>query len=144
MLRGICNSVNIIRQTVERIESKVDILIELAEYIKKTVDIISLRQIEESLASCTVLVSLYLPQAFGGHLETVVQLVEQLIDQSKAAGLPTCNAQAVCSGGATECSFTVTQTVCVKVPLTFGADATVGQAGIDCGEPSLTDICTNC
>ena len=94
MLRGICNSVNIIRQTVERIESKVDILIELAEYIKKTVDIISLRQIEESLASCTVLVSLYLPQAFGGHLETVVQLVEQLIDQSKAAGLPTCNAQA--------------------------------------------------
>ena len=94
MLRGICASVNIIRQTVERIESKVDYVIELAEYIKKTVDIISLRQIEESLASCTVLVSLYLPQSVGGHLETVVQLVEQLIDQSKAAGLPTCNAQA--------------------------------------------------
>lgn len=93
MLRGICASVNIIRQTVERIEAKVDYLIVLAEYIKKTVDIISLRQIEESLASCTVLVSLYLPKAFGGHLETVVQLVEQLIDQSQAAGLPTCDAQ---------------------------------------------------
>lgn len=93
MLRNICASVNIIRQTVERIEAKVDYLIVLAEYIKKTVDIISLRQIEESLASCTVLVSLYLPKAFGGHLETVVQLVEQLIDQSQAAGLPTCDAR---------------------------------------------------
>lgn len=59
-------------------------------------------------------------------------------------GTPEIKQGAVCSGGATECSFTVTQTVCVKVPLTFGADATVGQAGIDCGEPSLTDICTNC
>lgn len=59
-------------------------------------------------------------------------------------GTPEIKQGSQCSGGATECSFTVTQTVCVKVPLTFGADATVGQAGIDCGEPSLTDLCKDC
>lgn len=93
MLRGICCTTNIIKHNTEEIIAKADIIISLAEDIKKTVDIMSLRQIEEVLASCGTLTSLYLPKVFGGHLEEVAGLVQSLIDQSKAAGLTTCDAQ---------------------------------------------------
>lgn len=95
MLQGICCTTTIIKHNTEELIQKVDILINLAEDIKKTVDTMSLRQIEQILASCSTLASLYLPKAFGGHLEEVAQLVQTLINQSKAAGLNTCNAQSL-------------------------------------------------
>lgn len=59
-------------------------------------------------------------------------------------GKPEIKKGSPCSGSVAECSFTITQSICVKIPLTFGADATVGQPGIDCSEPSLTDLCADC
>ena len=50
----------------------------------------------------------------------------------------------VCQGTASECMFTVTQAVCITVPLTFGAEVAVGEAKMECGEPSLTDSCQDC
>ena len=42
------------------------------------------------------------------------------------------------------CSFTISQNICVAVPVKFGANATVGEAYIDCKGASGEDICSNC
>lgn len=42
------------------------------------------------------------------------------------------------------CTFVITQNICVKVPVTFGANATVGRATVRCGEATGEDICTGC
>lgn len=52
---------------------------------------------------------------------------------------------ATCSGvrnGA--CTFTISQNVCVAVPVAFGATATVGDAFVDCIDASAQDICLTC
>ncbi|NLB81954.1 MAG: hypothetical protein GX800_10200 [Clostridiaceae bacterium] len=46
-----------------------------------------------------------------------------------------------CSSGT--CKYTITQKVCIEVPIEFGADATVGCPCIICGDVT-TDICTDC
>lgn len=40
--------------------------------------------------------------------------------------------------------FTVSQDICVNVPLEFGAVATVGDPFVQGGEPTTDDICTDC
>ena len=50
----------------------------------------------------------------------------------------------LCPAIATECTFTVTQPVCITVPLTFGAAVDVGEAKIECDEPTLTNSCQDC
>lgn len=42
------------------------------------------------------------------------------------------------------CSFTLSQNICVAVPVEFGANAVVGEAFVDCLGASATDICTDC
>ena len=43
------------------------------------------------------------------------------------------------------CTFTISQTVCVEVPVDFGATAKVGDDYyVDCIEASSKDICTKC
>lgn len=42
------------------------------------------------------------------------------------------------------CVFTISQDICVAVPVEFGAVATVGDAYIGCNDVSGTDICTGC
>lgn len=42
------------------------------------------------------------------------------------------------------CQFTISQTVCVAVPVNFGAAASVGDTYINCLSASADDICTNC
>lgn len=42
------------------------------------------------------------------------------------------------------CNFTISQTICVEVPVDFGAKATVGDTYVDCLDASSDDICTNC
>lgn len=42
------------------------------------------------------------------------------------------------------CAFTISQTICVEVPVNFGATATVGDTYVDCLNASTDDICTNC
>lgn len=42
------------------------------------------------------------------------------------------------------CVFTVTQTICVEVPVEFGAVANVGDTYVDCLCASSDEICKNC
>lgn len=42
------------------------------------------------------------------------------------------------------CAFTITQDICVAVPVEFGAVATVGDSYVSCNEVSDQDICTTC
>lgn len=42
------------------------------------------------------------------------------------------------------CSFTITQDLCIAVPVEFGAIPEVGDAAINCGEVTSRDICSYC
>lgn len=42
------------------------------------------------------------------------------------------------------CSFTISQTICVEVPIKFGADAVTGDTFVDCMGASTDNICNNC
>jgi hypothetical protein len=42
------------------------------------------------------------------------------------------------------CSFVITQKLCVKVPITFGATASVGSTFVQCGQATNEDVCTGC
>lgn len=42
------------------------------------------------------------------------------------------------------CFFTISQTICVEVPVDFGARAMVGDTFVDCLDASSSDICENC
>lgn len=42
------------------------------------------------------------------------------------------------------CTFTISQTICVEVPVEFGAITTVGDTFVDCLGASEKDICINC
>ncbi len=48
-----------------------------------------------------------------------------------------------CTSGNTHCYFTVSQRVCIEVPVTFGATATVGDARITC-ESASPSGCVDC
>ena len=63
-----------------------------------------------------------------------------------------CCGDPVISSGSTTCDgtvngscfFTITQQLCVEVPVNFGAIATVGAPSVECGGATGEDICTNC
>ena len=42
------------------------------------------------------------------------------------------------------CFFTISQDICVAVPVEFGAVATVGDSFVSCNGASEEDICTTC
>ncbi len=42
------------------------------------------------------------------------------------------------------CAFTISQDICVAVPVAFGATANVGDMYVNCNGASSDDICTNC
>lgn len=42
------------------------------------------------------------------------------------------------------CTFTISQTLCVEVPVTFGAQTNVGGTYVDYLNASADDICKNC
>ena len=42
------------------------------------------------------------------------------------------------------CTFTITQTVCIEIPVYFGATATSRDAYVTCLGASSEDICTDC
>lgn len=42
------------------------------------------------------------------------------------------------------CAFTISQDVCVAVPIGFGAVATVGDTYVNCSGATADDICTHC
>ncbi|MEG0214971.1 MAG: hypothetical protein RR685_02355 [Hungatella sp.] len=42
------------------------------------------------------------------------------------------------------CAFTISQDICVAVPIEFGAVATVGDTFVHCNGASADDICSDC
>lgn len=53
--------------------------------------------------------------------------------------------ETVCSGKKNDvCTFTISQSICVEVPVSFGASAKVGDTYVDCLGASAEDICTDC
>ena len=43
-----------------------------------------------------------------------------------------------------DCTFIITQKICVRIPVTFGATASLGRTFVRCGEATDEDVCTGC
>lgn len=48
-------------------------------------------------------------------------------------GTPVVESGGSCSGNRTSCSFTITQTLCIEIPISFGAVIETGTAVVQCG-----------
>lgn len=59
-------------------------------------------------------------------------------------GTPVVTAGDVCPRSGGICHFTISQDICVAVPVDFGARAVAGTPSVQCGEASSQNICTNC
>jgi hypothetical protein len=46
--------------------------------------------------------------------------------------------ESICTGNQTACSFTVTQDLCIEIPIAFGAEIETGSALVECGGVSET------
>lgn len=62
-----------------------------------------------------------------------------------------CGSPVVTSGSTTcsgtvngSCYFTISQNLCVEVPVDFGANASVGAPSVECGGATSDNICANC
>lgn len=53
-------------------------------------------------------------------------------------GEPTVQGGAQCTGNQTSCMFTITQSLCVEIPISFGAVVETGTAVVQCGTVSET------
>jgi hypothetical protein len=58
-------------------------------------------------------------------------------------GTPTVTAGGTCTGGASSCSFSITQSLCVAIPVAFGAAVKTGTAVVSCGSADATCGCSN-
>lgn len=58
--------------------------------------------------------------------------------RATCCGEPVVRTGVPCSGNQTSCSFTITQSLCVEIPVSFGAVIETGQAVVQCGGISET------
>lgn len=103
---SMCGTINEIKASLDSLHNKVDLidrkinsLLAMVAQLIALVTELLLREIEENLAECRTLTSLYLPRAAGGRLENVQTLVQDLIHHSVASGLPTGAAQSYLKQG---------------------------------------------
>lgn len=77
---------------------------------------------------------------------TVTPFAQTGVTMTKCCGEPVVTpGREVCGGLKNgSCVFTITQDICVAVPVEFGAIATVGDTFVSCNGSSERDICTNC
>lgn len=77
---------------------------------------------------------------------TVTPFAQAGLTATKCCGDPVVTpGREVCGGVKNgSCFFTITQDICVAVPVEFGAVATVGDSYINCNGASEKDICTDC
>ncbi|MBS6194928.1 MAG: hypothetical protein KH828_05040 [Clostridiales bacterium] len=54
----------------------------------------------------------------------------------RCCGRPVVASRDTCPGTNESCKFTVTQELCIEIPITFGADVMTGDARVQCGEVS--------
>lgn len=77
---------------------------------------------------------------------TVTPYAQAGMTTTKCCGNPVVTpGRDVCSGVRNgSCFFTITQDICVAIPVEFGATATVGDSYVNCNDASAQDICTDC
>lgn len=63
---------------------------------------------------------------------------------TNCCGDPVVTAGDVCPRNGGVCRFTISQEICVAVPVEFGARAVAGTPSVQCGEASNKNICTDC
>lgn len=77
---------------------------------------------------------------------TVTPFAQAGVTTTKCCGTPVITpGREVCGGMRNgSCFFTMTQDICVAVPVEFGAVATVGDSFVNCNGVSEDDICSDC
>lgn len=77
---------------------------------------------------------------------TVKPFAEAETPQTKCCGTAVITSGTdVCGGTANgECVFTISQDICMAIPVNFGATAQVGTTYVSCIEASNKNICTDC
>ena len=77
---------------------------------------------------------------------TVTPFAQTGATTTKCCGTPVITpGREVCAGTKNgSCFFTISQDICVAVPVEFGAVATVGDTFVNCNGVSDDDICTTC
>ena len=77
---------------------------------------------------------------------TVTPYAQTGVTTTKCCGTPVVTPGRETCGGVRNgsCFFTITQDICVAVPVEFGAVATVGDSFVSCNGASEEDICTTC
>ena len=77
---------------------------------------------------------------------TVTPFAHASATRTKCCGAPVVTAGRKACGGTKNgtCSFTITQDICVAVPVVFGATAAVEDTYVTCNGTSSEDICTDC
>lgn len=77
---------------------------------------------------------------------TVTPFAQSGVTTTKYCGDPVVTpGREVCGGVKNgSCFFTITQDICVAVPVEFGAVATEGDSYVNCNGASEQDICTDC
>lgn len=74
---------------------------------------------------------------------TVIPLAAPGTIITTCCGEPDVKSGKECPSGAPQCQFTVSQRVCIEIPIKFGAKTQVGSPSISCGEPD-TEGCQDC
>lgn len=67
---------------------------------------------------------------------TVTPYATPGIAEASCCGEPVINTGSRCPGTQTSCSFTITQNLCIKIPISFGAAIETGSASVQCGTVS--------
>ena len=77
---------------------------------------------------------------------TVTPFAQAGTTVTKCCGTPVVTPGLEVCGGTRNgaCFFTITQDICVAVPVEFGAVASVGDSFVSCNGASSEDICTGC
>lgn len=77
---------------------------------------------------------------------TVLPFAEAGIPRTTCCGEPIISPgkEACCGRPNGTCHFTISQRLCVEVPVIFGAKAVVGTASVECERVSNKDICKRC
>ncbi|MEG1743054.1 MAG: hypothetical protein RR246_02695 [Clostridia bacterium] len=77
---------------------------------------------------------------------TITPFAETGTTKTKCCGDPIVTPGRDTCGGVKNgtCSFTLSQDICVAIPVAFGAVSSVGDTYVTCNGASATDICSDC
>lgn len=70
---------------------------------------------------------------------TVTPFAKPGVAKTTCCGEPVINTESQCPGSQTSCSFTITQSLCIEIPISFGAVVETGTAVVQCGTISETE-----